>query len=521
MRRWIESTSGYSELKDIENILNDENLVRQAQQGDREAFGCLVERHFGLVFTVALARLGDREAAEDLSQEVFLRLFLGIRTLRDRQRFPNWAARVTRNLATDWVRRQQTRSRLVTMVGESENQCSPGDNARERIAEAERDEALARALKGLDSDHREAVLLHYVNGLTKREIADRLGLHGSTVGRRIDTALGQLRGALAELPSRPPAPVQWTEQAVVRSVALVAATASLSTAAQAKLVGSTAMAEGSKAVVLASQSLSSGGLRIIATKVAGGLLMGKAAACAVGVVVISLGAAGLYSHKNARHEQSAVVASNVAMDWLPPLPAAYKLQVKPASGQGSRTVTGSGSFKSTRLDLQSAIMNAWNVGAGRIASVPAGQSQLDFALTAPKGTSEGEFGKVLQNELQRAYGVRVSTERRAMPCLILKKTGEDIPPGFTPRPGVRQGGTQSSTRSTVVTAQPLTVLCRSIEAETRKPVIDETGLDRLGTNYDYRWIGSPRKAAVEQLGLQISEETREIDMLTAKKADGK
>src|SRR5687768_12083879 len=100
----------YSGQKGNGLLLKDDVLVKLAKDGDPEAFGKLVERHFGLVFTIALARLRNREAAEDLSQEIFLQLYLRIGSLRDARQFPNWAAQATRNLATDWVRRNQTQS---------------------------------------------------------------------------------------------------------------------------------------------------------------------------------------------------------------------------------------------------------------------------------------------------------------------------------------------------------------------------------------------------------------------------
>src|SRR5438105_3328667 len=90
----------------------DETLIRSVLDGNVAQFDLLVERYFGLVFAIAFARLSNREAAEDLTQETFLRIYLNLPQLRNPQIFGGWVARVARNLATDWQRRGQTMSRI-------------------------------------------------------------------------------------------------------------------------------------------------------------------------------------------------------------------------------------------------------------------------------------------------------------------------------------------------------------------------------------------------------------------------
>lgn len=275
---------------------NDATLVRRAQGGDAAAFGCLIERHFRMVFTVAYARLGNREAAEDLSQEVFLQLFLRIQMLRDGALFPNWAARAARNLATDWGRRNQTRSRLVTLVPEAEaGEISAREkDAREQMADAQTGRTLLQALDNLDPDSREAILLHCVNGLSKREIAARLGVHPTSVGRRIDRALGQMREMMTSLASAPPAALMPQAKAVQKSVAIAGATAALSSSARAALLASPPASESAVVFTAASKSLSSGTLKSLAAKAAGGLIMGKAKLAAAGAIAAIIAGWWLY-----------------------------------------------------------------------------------------------------------------------------------------------------------------------------------------------------------------------------------
>ena len=124
---------------------SDGDLLRAFRAGDTTALERLVERHLGVVHLIALSRLRDREAAEDLAQEVFLRALLGLDRLTNPERFGPWLARIARNLATDWHRRRQTRSRLVQMVPlDQVAHAIPDRGAREASQAMQSDEARGR-----------------------------------------------------------------------------------------------------------------------------------------------------------------------------------------------------------------------------------------------------------------------------------------------------------------------------------------------------------------------------------------
>lgn len=179
--------------------------VMAAQRGDRAGFDALIRCHFGLVYTIALARLGHREAAEDLAQEVFLRAWLNIGELRDPNAFAPWVARQARNLATDWKRRRQFRSKLLEVVPmdkqyeELPDVGAPGPA--DVAAQREHREILRRALQKLPPESRELVMLHYGQDLSRAEIGRRLGLHPSNVGRQLVRALDRLQRLAGSTPA--------------------------------------------------------------------------------------------------------------------------------------------------------------------------------------------------------------------------------------------------------------------------------------------------------------------------------
>src|SRR5688500_3575168 len=93
-----------------------ERLVREAAGGDSSAFEALVAHYCGMVYAISFARLRNRETAEDLVQEVFLRIHLNLGKLSEPRHFGTWASRIARNLSDDWAKREQRKSGLIAMV---------------------------------------------------------------------------------------------------------------------------------------------------------------------------------------------------------------------------------------------------------------------------------------------------------------------------------------------------------------------------------------------------------------------
>ncbi len=176
----------------------DEALVLAARSGKRQAWDELVNRHFGVVYAISLGRLKDRDLAEDLTQEVFLRVCLLLDQLEKPALFSHWVARIARNLAVDWQRRGERASRLLPMIGfdeiSQEVRDSRSGSPRDAASTAEVNAALVEALGRLRPEQREVVLLHYMEGLSHHEIARRLGVHQATVSRHIGKALDLMRG---------------------------------------------------------------------------------------------------------------------------------------------------------------------------------------------------------------------------------------------------------------------------------------------------------------------------------------
>jgi RNA polymerase sigma factor (sigma-70 family) len=163
----------------------DATLVASALAGDGAAFADLVGRHLPRLRALAFAVLGEREEAEDVVQETLLRAYLGLATLREPERFGSWLGTIAVNLA----RMRRRRPRRETMPLE--------ELAAPALDEVET--GVGAALAALPREARELLLMHYVEGLSCAEIADRLSLSSGAVRVRLHRARERLRGLLPTL----------------------------------------------------------------------------------------------------------------------------------------------------------------------------------------------------------------------------------------------------------------------------------------------------------------------------------
>lgn len=273
--------------------LSDEKLISGALAGDSWAFEALVERYFGMVHAIAYSRLGQREAAEDLAQEVFLRSHLYLDKVRQPERFAGWLVRVTHNLLTDWERKEQRKSKLVRMVQMEGNHMdlpdNNGKNAGEMIEEKEQNRAIQEAVFSLPLEQREIVMLHFTEGLSKSDIAARLDIHPSTVGRHLDKALKSLRRPLEKVLFDSVRELRPTGKSLRNCVAVLTASAAMSAGTKASVLA----AAGGTAWLSTIPVQSSAAAGWAAAIFSGGMFMAKAKGI-VAVIIILIGIGGAY-----------------------------------------------------------------------------------------------------------------------------------------------------------------------------------------------------------------------------------
>jgi RNA polymerase sigma-70 factor (ECF subfamily) len=186
----------------------DFGVLRKAQRGDERAFSLIVRAYETPVFNYVLRLVGDRALAEDLTQEVFIRVYQGLPKFSLRSKFTTWLFQVTKNRVLDELRASERRPRALVAIDDA----PPLEVVDAPVEQVETIDALWSAVDELNPDLKMALLLRDVVGLSYNEIADSLDTTLATVKWRIFKAREEVQLALARegisfAPSTKPASV--------------------------------------------------------------------------------------------------------------------------------------------------------------------------------------------------------------------------------------------------------------------------------------------------------------------------
>lgn len=175
------------------------DLLRQTGQGDRGSFEALYDRFSGVLFSTAYRVLNNREAAEDVLQDVFIQIWEKAALYDPARGKPmTWAITLTRNKSIDRLRSTQRRSRLQDdLQHESETVEQFDDKSSfDAVSSVETGEMVRAAIAKLSKDQREAIELAFFSSLTQTEISERLGEPLGTVKARIRRGMMKLKDLL-------------------------------------------------------------------------------------------------------------------------------------------------------------------------------------------------------------------------------------------------------------------------------------------------------------------------------------
>jgi RNA polymerase sigma-70 factor (ECF subfamily) len=172
----------------------DPGVLRKAQRGDERAFTLIVRAYETPVYNYVVRLVGgDRVLAEDLTQEVFLRVFQGLPKFSLRSKFTTWLFQVTKNRVLDELRANERRPRLSVALDD----IPPLEVVDAPLENVEAMDAVWRSVGDLTPDLKMALLLRDVVGLSYTEIADALEITLATVKWRIYKAREEVQLSLA------------------------------------------------------------------------------------------------------------------------------------------------------------------------------------------------------------------------------------------------------------------------------------------------------------------------------------
>lgn len=182
---------------------DDARQLCRLQSGDKEAFAQWVDENQRAIYGYCLRLVGSREDAEDVTQEVFIKAYRGIRTFREQSQLTTWLYQIAHNACIDHIRWQK-KGRVLSIQAVEEALPGRGmapDTAplpEQRAVHRENIDVLRECLKTLSRTHRATTLLRHMEHMSYQEIADILHLPLGTVKSHISRARQHLRDCMTE-----------------------------------------------------------------------------------------------------------------------------------------------------------------------------------------------------------------------------------------------------------------------------------------------------------------------------------
>jgi RNA polymerase sigma factor (sigma-70 family) len=206
-----------SSEENVTSPASTEALVERCLAGDQAAWDQIVRQHWRKVFNLAYKFVGRHDEAEDLTQDIFLKIFKALHTFDRRANFQTWLISISRNLCIDHYR--SVRKERETMARDVDaSQLTPVSRERgphSQLEQTDLKNLVRLALAELPPALRQAVVLRDLQEFSYQEIADQLGLPEGTVKSRINRGRLELARQLRRLqshgPARRPAPRGGTE----------------------------------------------------------------------------------------------------------------------------------------------------------------------------------------------------------------------------------------------------------------------------------------------------------------------
>jgi RNA polymerase sigma-70 factor (ECF subfamily) len=173
-------------LKEKSEAKTDFELVEAAFGGDLSSFGLLCERYYVPIVAIAHSRVGDKDLAEDIAQETFVKACLKLKELKDKRKFAAWLAVICRNICVDVTRKNRN------YIAEN----PPVKAAYQDVEDFEDEERVKQVISQLPEKLREIIYLKFYEGLSYEKITKILGISSHAIHGRLKRAKRIIAGKL-------------------------------------------------------------------------------------------------------------------------------------------------------------------------------------------------------------------------------------------------------------------------------------------------------------------------------------
>ena len=182
--------------------MNDAEIIAQVLSGDVDSFEIIVKKYEKMIYNLAMTKTQNRENAQDISQECFLRAYKMLRSYRTESAFSTWIYRICQNLISDFYRKSKkikTVSLSVTDLSGNDDESKERDiedtesEPSEQIIRTEKIEKIREIINSLPNDLREIIILRDLNNISYSQISEMLDIEMGTVKSRLNRAREKLK----------------------------------------------------------------------------------------------------------------------------------------------------------------------------------------------------------------------------------------------------------------------------------------------------------------------------------------
>jgi RNA polymerase sigma factor (sigma-70 family) len=173
--------------------MSDYEIIQKCLAGNQQYFEELVTRYKKLIYSVVYNMINDKEEVNDISQEVFIRIYKSMDRYNPEFKFSTWSVRIATNLCLDILRKKKVDTTPIEEIGDVS---SDGDTPEARYISKERSQKIRRAIEGLPEKYRTLIILFHQNGLSYEEMTNVLDEPMTIIKNRLYRARLMLREAL-------------------------------------------------------------------------------------------------------------------------------------------------------------------------------------------------------------------------------------------------------------------------------------------------------------------------------------
>lgn len=178
--------------------INDEHIINQIMEGDTKAFAILVERYKDLVFTLTIRMLKNREEAEEVSQDTFIKVYKSLSKFKGDSKFSTWIYRVAYNTCLDRIKKNKRQWNDVTIDEFTEHKIKTIDDALENLEKFEQQRTIQECIQQLPSDDSFILTLFYFEDLSLEEISKIVNIDANTIKVRLFRSRKKLASILRQ-----------------------------------------------------------------------------------------------------------------------------------------------------------------------------------------------------------------------------------------------------------------------------------------------------------------------------------